>query len=465
MKACPSCVITGTVTNSNGEPVIAIAVRAFRVRRHDGRPARDAAQGSDIRWTDDRGIYRLYGLEPGSYVVVAGGRDPFYRGSLYENEVRTYYPSATRDTATEVTVSTGQELSAIDIRYRGEPGHTVSGHLSGGFDKDSTQTSVSIILVHIPSGSVEASTHVASWENTRAFSLRGVPDGSYYIFARRGFEENAASSPPRRVIVKGADVTGLELSLVPLGSIAGRLVLETARETERQAGCQKRRDTLIEEVIVKARRDEAAADKEKLPWAFSQSGESVPDDQGDFELRHLAAGRYRFLTQLPDDDWYVRAITLPAATQNNQPVDVTRDGLPLRPGERARGLTITVAPGAARLGGRVNATAEGALPQQQPSRLRVHLVPAERERAESLLRFAETAVLDDGTFTFKNIAPGRYWLITRPVNDKNSAGTTDRPLAWDSEGRALLRRDAERANIALDLQPCQSIADYVLRYR
>lgn len=458
-------VITGTVTNSNGEPVIAIPVRVFRVRYHDGRPARDSVQSSNTRWTDDRGIYRIYGLEPGSYIVMAGGRDPFYGGRLYENELRTYYPSATRDTATEVTVNSGQEVSSVDIRYRGEPGHTVSGTVSGGFSTEPNHSSVNVILAHVTSGAFEAATYISSWENARVFSLSGVSDGDYYIFARRGSVESAASSIPRRITVKGADVTGLELSLVPLGSIAGRLVLETARDTERQAECQNRRSAWLEEVILKARRDETAADKEKLPWAFSQAGESAPDNQGNFELRLLAAGRYRFLASMPDDSWYVRSITMPAATQSNQPVDVMRDGLALKPGERARGLTITLALGAARLHGRVAATVEGARPQQQSAHQRVHLVPAEREHAESVLRFAEAAVLDDGTFTFRNITPGRYWLIARPVNDQDSAETTARPLAWDSEGRARLRREAERANIALDLQRCQSITDYVLRYR
>jgi hypothetical protein len=75
-------------------------------------------------------------------------------------------------------------------------------------------------------------------------------------------------------------------------------------------------------------------------------------------------------------------------------------------------------------------------------------------------------MLDDGTFTFTNIAPGRYWLIARPVADKGSAvRDAVRPLAWDVEGRARLRREAEKSATApIDLQPCQAIVDYVLRY-
>jgi hypothetical protein len=257
-------------------------------------------------------------------------------------------------------------------------------------------------------------------------------------------------------------VTGLELTLVPLASITGRLVLEAARKTERKSECRERRSGSLEEVIVNARRDEAVTDQERVPRVFPRSGDSAPDDQGDFKIRNLTAGRYRLLASLPGDDWYIRAVTLPAAGPGRQPVDASREGLALKSGERVQGLTITLAEGAASLRGRVAATVESApLPA---THLLAHLIPAERENADATLRFAEAAVLDDGTFTFNNIAPGRYWLIARPVADKDSVEMNPRPLAWDARGRALLRREAESANVVVDLQPCQAIADYVLRY-
>ncbi|MGB7922306.1 MAG: hypothetical protein WCF57_03590, partial [Pyrinomonadaceae bacterium] len=92
------------------------------------------------------------------------------------------------------------------------------------------------------------------------------------------------------------------------------------------------------------------------------------------------------------------------------------------------------------------------------------LIPAEREQADATLRFMEAEVLDDGAFAFTNIAPGRYWLIAKPVAVKDSAETNARPLAWDATSRSLLRREAERANVVVDLQPCQAMVDYVLRY-
>ena len=65
-------VITGTVKNLNGDPLIAISVRAIRVRDAEGKPIPFQISLRD-RLTDDRGVYRLYALPPGTYVVAAGG--------------------------------------------------------------------------------------------------------------------------------------------------------------------------------------------------------------------------------------------------------------------------------------------------------------------------------------------------------------------------------------------------------
>src|SRR5688572_28950156 len=73
-------VITGRVLKSNDAPVVAAPVRAFRVRDENGK----ATEGSSAlaeRMTDDRGVYRMYGLLPGTYIVSAGGMTRSFGGS------------------------------------------------------------------------------------------------------------------------------------------------------------------------------------------------------------------------------------------------------------------------------------------------------------------------------------------------------------------------------------------------
>jgi hypothetical protein len=119
--------ITGRVTNALGEPVIGVQVNAAMAR--GAERSQDRGGSGNHRFTDDRGVYRLYGLSPGTYIVFTRKSfDPF--PSPYDNDGPTYYPSSTRETAAEVTVTSGGEASGIDIGYRGDRGHAVSGLIS-----------------------------------------------------------------------------------------------------------------------------------------------------------------------------------------------------------------------------------------------------------------------------------------------------------------------------------------------
>ena len=66
-------VITGRVTTSDGQPMVGAEVSATMARDAEGYSVRDAPEG-DPRMTDDRGIYRIFGLRPGSYIVGTSGR-------------------------------------------------------------------------------------------------------------------------------------------------------------------------------------------------------------------------------------------------------------------------------------------------------------------------------------------------------------------------------------------------------
>jgi len=95
------------------------------------------------------------------------------------------------------------------------------------------------------------------------------------------------------------------------------------------------------------------------------------------------------------------------------------------------------------------------------SALRVHLVPAERERAEETAFYYEATPQPDGSFALSHLAPGRYFLFVRPTD---AAEFPPRPAAWDADSRARLRREGETTGLALDLQPCQRAADLAPRY-
>lgn len=454
-------VITGTVTNSAGEPVIGVLVSAIPIRDLEGRQLRSPLAGAP-RYTDDRGVYRLFSLPKGIYLVATGSKlNSFSPQPAFVEDIPTYYPSATRDSASEVLVNSGAEVTGIDIRYRGEHGYTISGSITGSPAKGSRRINVDVILRRASSDLLEALTFSQPRNNNQSFTLHGVPEGDYYLIARRRpFEgDDGASSRPVSVKLKSHDATGIEISLTPHGSAAGQVLLEPATAKDK-AGCDGNgpgsRPGSIAEVIVSLR-----ADQKPPAYGLSESVPVATDDKGEFLFQGLEPGQYRVETGMLDESWYVRTIMMPGITRATTTVDAGTNGFPIKAGQRAGGLTVTLTEGAASLRGRVVPETESAA---LPERLRLHLIPAEAELADNTLRFAETAVQSDGTFTLNNLAPGRYRLVTTRASVEEAAERSPRPLAWKSSSRASLRRDAAAANITLDLKPCQRITDYKLRY-
>jgi hypothetical protein len=457
-------VITGRVVNATGEPVIAVVVSVVRVRDAEGKPLQEASNIGRVALTDDRGIYRLYGLRPGSYLVVAnGGGFTTTRGTPYDGEVPTYYPSSPRDTANEVQVMNGTVASGIDIRYRAEPGRIISGKISGATESSNANMSrdARLTLRQFGTGAVVANSYGGSL-SSGSYEMRGVPDGDYEISAARFDYTDGAASPWRRVTVRGADVGGIDLVLAPLASIAGRVVLEPAK-AELLDKCTLKRPTALSEALLRLRRDDGKPNE--LPLGNPFGSEAGPDEKGAFTLYNFAAGRYRLLPALPGEAWYVKAIVAatavaPVAGRRTAAAPATTAGnlFTLKASERVSGVTVTLAEGAAALQGQVGSDNDVKL----AGRWRVLMVPVEQTAADDVLRYYETPMRNDGVFVFKQLAPGKYWLLTRPAPEDESAERPGRPLAWEQTERLKLRREAEAAKQEIELTACQRVNDVKL---
>ena len=70
----------------------------------------------------------------------------------------------------------------------------------------------------------------------------------------------------------------------------------------------------------------------------------------------------------------------------------------------------------------------------------------------------ETAEADSG-FAIDNIAPGRYWIITR-ASEGDAAKV--KSVRQDSALRARLVREAEALKKEISFKPCEQTKDYEL---
>jgi len=439
--------ITGTVTNSLGEPVVAVRVRATLVRDTRGEIPRGSY--STEQPTDDRGVYRIYGLRPGTYIVSAGGVGFSSAFNPYDTDAATFAPSSTRDNAAEVVVRSGDD-STIDIRYRGEPGHVISGTIKG-----SGPNGASVSLA--PAGSPVLLASTFQPIGGRGFAFTGIADGDYDLIAQEAMTGQTSTTPVvalselKRVTVKGTDVTGVELVPRPLGSISGKITMEPSKVP----ACEGKRAPLLIETVVRLQRPERERGKEDILQARMFTSSGTPDANGAFALRNLAPGRYRFEPIFFARYWYLQSITMSTGTPKPQKIDAAATWTTLKSGEQLANLTITIAQGAASIRGRVPAP-EGAATLSGSS---VYLVPAEPDKADDVLHYFVSAVSEDQTFAFNNVPPGKYLALID--SQASTLGKLRQPESAST--RTTIRRRAEAKKNALELKPCETLSDYQLK--
>jgi hypothetical protein len=436
-------VITGTVTNAKGDPIIAIGIRVEMVLDDKGRTTAPISyEGS----TDDRGVYRVYGLPTGTYIVSADGAPNYSPTGVnaFAKDTPTYAPSSTREHADEVSVRVGEETSNVDIRYRGERGNTISGLVQG---IRTAERGFSVALTSLAERGPRWNEPFQ--DASGEFAFEGIPDGDYLIVATAYFNErDRGESESMELNVRGADIEGLQLTPAPLASISGAVVLKGP-----VSECTDKRLPQPHEMNVAAWHRVTQGTKKKPQFVWRSRGSESPNSQGNFTLQRLAASEYYFGVRLPGQEWYLQSIAFVPSTPGGKPTDVTRSWTTVKPGDQLTGLTVTLAQGAALVRGKIT-LAEG---ETLPEKLSVYLVPAEAAQAEDSLRYFASQVTAEGNFWLQNVIPGRYWMLAQPGTDNTRQELSKIRLPDSAETRSSLRHAAEQKKTEIELKPCQDV--------
>ena len=129
-------VITGKVTDADGRPVIQMQVDVFRADLLDRQAPVRQIYPVKTGTTDDRGIYRIFGLRPGKYKIGAGRSDEFSGGytPTPRNYKQVFHPDVTDlAKATIVDVGEATETKDVDIVLgRTMQSFSVSGRVING---------------------------------------------------------------------------------------------------------------------------------------------------------------------------------------------------------------------------------------------------------------------------------------------------------------------------------------------
>ena len=274
----PGGVITGKITDSEGEPVIGQLVRIDAVSDQIPRLVRVQMMRSVIdNVTDDRGVYRAFGLPPGKYKVSTGDSGSG-RKSSREYYKETFYPSVTDGAkATIIEVTEASETNDVDI-VMGRPVGTfsVAGRVvddESGRPIPNLRYGVGERIVHDKIGtSFSSSTGSEATNANGEFRLQNITPGTYTVFtvAPDGGDVPAASVTFE---VVDRDVTDLVIKTTRGSSLSGVVLLDG----------NERSPALLSGLRV-------SASVESKDSAFTNSPSSAVGQDGTFSIKGVRSG-------------------------------------------------------------------------------------------------------------------------------------------------------------------------------
>jgi hypothetical protein len=392
-----TAVITGRVLDEDGEPVLGISVTALV---HTLARGKIKSQFRASETTNDLGEYRIYGLEPGRYLVLASPP----RVSLWDEPdeqaayLPTYYPGTTESArASTVEVKSGDEITGIDLVFASKlPARTyrIHGHVVTVTEDPDAGT----IVLLSPRGDREMGFIGNQQQRivdrkTGEFEFKGVVPGEYIATAI-----SVGSAERRRakqiVNVIASDVDGVSLVLSRGIDIPGRVTLEGKAAASADVT-----------VALNPSADDATAN-------FAEIRRAVARSDGSYALKEVGDGSYWLNVYSKCQECYLKS-----ASANG--VDLLERGVQVSSGEAPSPIALVYSSNSGTLTGAV--TNKDDLPA--PGAL-VVLVPdsSSHQKPEQY----KTSTTDQyGHFEIHGVPPGHYKAFAWEKADEDSYGDPD----------------------------------------
>jgi protocatechuate 3,4-dioxygenase beta subunit len=175
--------IEGALVDEFGDPAPGVDVQIARVEFVAGkRRLMPVSTPRRSRPTDDRGQFRIYGLPPGDYYVMALS-GPFAADPTRAGFAPTFYPGTTSAIdAQPVRVGVGQDASGLSFALAPAPAATISGRVVGADGQPVPR--IVLLLAQTHGGDVRAVVVARqTTTNTGEFQFENVPFGAYVLQA------------------------------------------------------------------------------------------------------------------------------------------------------------------------------------------------------------------------------------------------------------------------------------------
>lgn len=342
-------VITGRVTDAAGHPLIAQRLQIHPVQEDGQRDQHQDYPNHEALETDDRGIYRLYGLRAGRYRLSAGGAGYSPFGATSNKYPVTYHPDTIDEKQAKlIEVKEGNEVTEVDIRLGAKKAtYTVAGRV---LEVETNQPLAQVTLMCFGRGGPDAA--MASFNGTTTtdvkgnFRLDGLPSGQYSIHLSPNFgfyDQSEHYSEPAKFEIKDADLSGVEVQAKRGATISGALIVAANQDAQNKVNLAQ---LMISTQITRKATGQSGTDEPAQD--FSASGFTAAKIKGDgsFRITGLPPGNVRF--ELVDISGHAPKIT---RVERN---GVESPAIEVKAGEAVTGVRLILAYAKGAIRGQVN---------------------------------------------------------------------------------------------------------------
>lgn len=426
-------VITGRVTNGNGqplsdEPIILIEARPQPNPTLSFPNPSMMELTSGIFKTDDRGVYRVFGIPPGAYKVSVGlgfpafktfRGQPSYRGAFYpgtNDEARARVIEVREESvASNIDVNVGSLVPTYSARGRIIDSITAQPLPGVGYD---------IRFAGASSGGEIPGAGTS--DDKGEFKLDNLPSGRYSVriseprSSRNSHTEFFGEST--LFDIGEADISGIEVRANRTSGVSGVVVIANTNDR-----------------TVLAKAAQLSLSFETIPASRDRIGfeSAKPEPDLSFSISGLRPGRLRIRLNSEEQGTAAGLRFLRMELPDSTPVRETE----IKAGERREGLRVVLIHGSSSVRGFVKLQ-NGALPAGAKVHARI---------TNDQGFYAGMWVDNQGTFLIEAVPAGAYTLtVSAEVPGKQRLGPEARQPISVAEGQA------SQTSIILDLAGLQS---------
>jgi hypothetical protein len=417
-------VITGTFRDQYGRPqpdtIISVDAARMALGQFVG-----LGQDGGYSITDDRGVYRIYGLMAGSYVVSATNPGSNLGNRLATNEelqwaeqrsgtapppgptvtlAPVFYPGTVdRQSATVVTVSAGEERAGIDFASKLVPTTKLDGVVlmpdgqpAAGLGTGRGSAGVELRMRNVTQEGEMSLTRITRPGPDGRFSMPALTPGRYGLSARltagrAGGEglspAEAALWADQDVVVDGQDLPEVRLQLQPGMTVSGRVVFD---------GTTPQSDVSRVFIGLSSSRETPSS----IPGV-------TPGADGTFSVAGVPPGQYRLEVTGPGgttSKWTLQSARAKSQNVIDKPFEV-------RPNENAEGIVVTFTDRPTEVSGTLFDSAN-----RPAAEYFVMMFSADRTLWTPRSRVVRAPVRADSTgkFTIAGLPAGDYYICALP---------------------------------------------------